>query len=643
MYWRWTRLVELHDFDLISTRKVFFIIIIIIKKQLSNCSILGIIIIQLFISVFTLFRPESGYWSYDELSPPVSCSLAFPCPGALDTISQSVTVLSVTSTNTNRAPSILSDGSTNTRQCAVGYSGVLCNTCADGYYSDGQSGVCLSCGSSNNLNSQLRGLEAAVVILFGSLTLIIIFGSARIVGTSFDLVRNFQQLIVVGMIGCSSFPNDSSIQKLATFFNFVSVINFNVNAFKPGCSVSNLSFLDIFFTVCLVVLCVSVLFLIASIARASVAFPIESSILKLLNRVLWNKKTTKKSNTAANHDQNLNQNQNQNHDNTDIDTDIDSTAVAVTKHNKIWTFREAMGFKKNSFITENSSKPLFELEYELNNISFREAFSRRAILSQIVLGFFVYLRLSTYCIKCLQCIAIPESSSVNSSTGEVSTYGGSAKSSNKISVLQADGITQCYSGVHQYSMILVFCLLILFSVGFPLLCCYLLYRRFHRDRKQLENFHFKDIIQLEQSYGYLYNGLRKQTYLYRILQLVFTFIFVMITILPSQINIQLFLSGLLTCTRLLIAAYYMPFVQMTQNYIEILIPSITLLQSILYLGVSSIGDSDYSGKSFVFFLVLLILSVFSLGGLLYVKKHKHKKLKVRDLNVKEIEVEPNEN
>ena len=88
-------------------------------------------------------------------------------------------------------------------------------------------------------------------------------------------------------------------------------------------------------------------------------------------------------------------------------------------------------------------------------------FRARVTHSHLILGSIMYLRLTTLELQALNCTTVVQ------------------RDGSILQVLKVDLSTVCYQGAHQQAMFVVWPVLLLYCVGFPLLCCVLLYRSFH--------------------------------------------------------------------------------------------------------------------------------------------------------------------
>jgi len=180
--------------------------------------------------------PKPGYWSYSQNSLPVACDVADHCPGIDPTEAMS-------ETSNGEAP--------DTQVCVAGYTGAGCKSCADGYYE--LSSRCYSCGDSTDQSAQFAALVlGAVAVTAGLAASVAIFDAPWLV----EIVECFlalQQVSELGAQGSKDIPGDAG-RGLATFFSFISIVNFDLQILQPGCSVPSFTFLSLFwFTIALII------------------------------------------------------------------------------------------------------------------------------------------------------------------------------------------------------------------------------------------------------------------------------------------------------------------------------------------------------------------------------------------------------
>ena len=356
--------------------------------------------------------PLPGYWSFSETSQPVECALPQACPGALS------------------SPTVTASGTRLTQVCAAGYAGAFCVDCDVGYYADLQR--CLSCGLESAELTELVALLCIAAALFVSLSVAVAVASANHLSTAVSAVLVVQHLSVVGKLGGQQVP--SSLTWLVQTFSIISMLNFDIQFVKPGCVVSVLSFLTVYWATLGLVVLASVLFMAASAVRA------------LCSR------------RGAAHQQ---------RDKQAVEADMVSRLAkqaeqhglspTQARRRSVLVVAAAATASAAAAGTAHAAGAAPGLDAD-----WRWRFRARIIHSHLILGSILYLRLTTMAFQAVNCTDVVQAD-------------GSLQS-----VLQVDLTTPCYRGAHLWTAIgLAWPMLTVFSVGFPLLCFRLLYRSFH--------------------------------------------------------------------------------------------------------------------------------------------------------------------
>ena len=316
------------------------------------------------------------------------------------------------------SPTLTAGGSRMTEVCAEGYTGQYCITCAAGYYTDVPR--CLSCGLESAELTELVALLGIAALLFLSLAVAVATASANNLSTAVSAVLVVQHLSVVGKLAGQQVP--ATLTWLVQTFSILSMLNFDIQFIKPGCVVGELSFLTVYWCTIGLMSGVSVLFVVASAVRALLARRAEEK----------------------------------------------SRGAGQRTEETHWR----LGSETRSWQAHKPSHQLCQSELELestaatrptvtNSLSWRWRFRARVIHSHLILGSILYLRLTTMGFQAINCTHVLQSD------GQYEL------------LLQIDMTTRCYVGTHLYSAFFFIPTLVVFSVGFPLLCFWLLYRSFH--------------------------------------------------------------------------------------------------------------------------------------------------------------------
>ena len=187
--------------------------------------------------------PLPGYWSYSELSAPVSCALPAACPGALV------------------SPDSLPDGARTIAVCAEGYNGTSCTHCAAGCHSSLQQ--CLSCGLESAEKTQLSILLLLAVGLFFAVAAAVALLTATQLSVAVASTLLLQHLSVVGKLAGQLLSNHSSAW-VSEMFSIVAMMNFDIEFVKSGCVVPAIPFLEVFWLTLGVIAFTSVMFIMAA-------------------------------------------------------------------------------------------------------------------------------------------------------------------------------------------------------------------------------------------------------------------------------------------------------------------------------------------------------------------------------------------
>ena len=190
--------------------------------------------------------PLPGYWSWNEVAAPTACALPLACPGAL---SQS---------------QLAADGARQTSNCAEGFTGPLCASCAAGYYQVSQR--CLSCGLQSTDRDELGVLLTVALALFVSMAVCVATLSPTALSSAVSSLLFVQHLSVIGKLGASQVPSDMTW--LSQVFGVLSLLNWEPGFIKAGCVTPELSFLSVYAATLGMVVLTSGMFTAASLLRA---------------------------------------------------------------------------------------------------------------------------------------------------------------------------------------------------------------------------------------------------------------------------------------------------------------------------------------------------------------------------------------
>lgn len=192
--------------------------------------------------------PIRGWWSENEMIDPTRCRLPQSCPGSI---------------GEERPPVTLDSGARQTNNCATGYMGIGCGTCAP-TYALSTFGECISCGLTADERYGVTSVVITAVVLAAVLSACVaIFDEERMALAATGLM-GLQRAVTTGQI-CASHYGSATISDI---FAQLSFFNFDLQFVKPGCTVSRLSYDGVFWGTIVVCLIAAILFIFASFLRA---------------------------------------------------------------------------------------------------------------------------------------------------------------------------------------------------------------------------------------------------------------------------------------------------------------------------------------------------------------------------------------
>jgi hypothetical protein len=152
-------------------------------------------------------------------------------------------------------------GERSTDICATidGYTDDFCSRCGDGFYKENE--VCRACGGDEN--GEFLTLVIVAVIMFGILTAGIATLNNHDLSIFVDVIITLQQLSLVSKVAGTYVSNPTLVRIIELF----SLANFDVQFFKPGCSVGKVDFSLFFYITLALVIAVGFLFIAATTLR----------------------------------------------------------------------------------------------------------------------------------------------------------------------------------------------------------------------------------------------------------------------------------------------------------------------------------------------------------------------------------------
>ena len=212
---------------------------------------------------------------------------------------------------------------------------------------------------------------------------------------------------------------------LAEAFTVISMCNFDVTFVKPGCSTPQLSFLDVYWLTLAMVALSSALFTAASGTRALLAMRRHRRQMQELS--------TPRSPPPS-------------------EPQPDAPTCSTPK---VMEPQSPLASPHGGVVEEPSAWWLFRA---------------RLMHSHLILGSILYLRLTTLELQALNCTSVTQ------------------QDGSSLEVLKVDLSTVCNEGAHFRALFMVWPLFLLYVLGFPVLCCFLLYRQFHAVAKARAGF-----------------------------------------------------------------------------------------------------------------------------------------------------------
>jgi hypothetical protein len=164
-------------------------------------------------------------------------------------------------------------GGVETRMCTdhLGYTGEFCASCISTgpstFYRDYLR--CRPCRGEAEDRTELSLKILGALILFALIAIAVAFFNENILTNLVGTVICLQQFAVIGRFATSSLPATTSTDSAATFFSILSIFNFEIDFYKPSCSVGRFYFPDIYFGTLVIILIAAVVFVLASLVRST--------------------------------------------------------------------------------------------------------------------------------------------------------------------------------------------------------------------------------------------------------------------------------------------------------------------------------------------------------------------------------------
>ena len=564
--------------------------------------------------------PIQGYWSFDELVEPGQCEVASACCGALGE-SPACPVRAAT------------DGGRDTQRCdeQLGYTGEFCATCVTpNYYRD--SNKCLPCDPEDD------GEFALLVIVFLALMTIIAVGVAGFtvghVSTVVSGLLALQQLVYGGRMASSHLTSETG-QRLADVFRALSFLTFDIEFIKPSCFVSQaFTFTDIFWGTLILGAIAMVLFAFASALYAAFLYKVT---IKTILPCLFSQKSP---------EEELEDKEDFLKDLDDevilegIEDDDDPNGVGnnttVVTDGKVEVEEQEEEYVYSSSASTSASSPVYSYSNsypdptypaaaaaaaagpaggagasgpividedkltlavgdpeDVPEVTFWNRMLTRVQLAGIILLVVMYFQIALRCLQGVYCVDV---------NGE--------------DRLKVELTTLCYEGEHKMAAIVIWVLLAVYVVGFPVSMGIIMARAYLQG----------NVVALRTGqYGFLTRGLKLRYFWFRILSLGITLAIVTQSVLFEEPTAKLFVLALSMLINTLLVAALWPFRAVHNNVIQMVVGLLSGLQGVLFLDAESFDGDDRTSLRNALAIILAVSLLLVIGATIWHLKRQRKK------------------
>jgi hypothetical protein len=311
-----------------------------------------------------------------------------------------------------------------TRVCATGYKDSACALCDEGYYMS--ENRCWSCGSDSSSQAYFALM---VIVAFGLVVLLSVSVAvlrAEHLAQVVTAVIVVQNVVQVGKSGSTTLPD--SAQFIAEFFNAASVVNFDIQYFKPGCTGPVINFLQLFWYTFLLLVSTGACFFLACVVRRLLRLRIEAKEI-----VEEKKRSMQRSATIEMmRQQSLAQSP----------EEKQKTLARIETEMRLEQEKKARDFSNAMYVSPQSD------------------FHRRLLHSLLILLSIYYLKLTTLCVRGLVCSTQPDPAPLDGSTASTSSS----------LYLVVDSSIRCYESYHAATVAFIFIFFLVYVIGFPVFC-----------------------------------------------------------------------------------------------------------------------------------------------------------------------------
>ncbi|KNC54831.1 uncharacterized protein AMSG_11660 [Thecamonas trahens ATCC 50062] len=467
------------------------------------------------------FWPRAGYWSPSETVPPTMCRLPAACPGAMGE-------------DDKYPPRMDDDGVRMTMQCAKGYADEFCSTCEDEYYQE--YGVCRACGSDASVKA-----EVALMLIVASVYFIVVLGSlflfsAQTLVSVVSVLVAAQQMVIVCKVGLQQLSGSMTSPIFPTIVRVLSIINFEIEVVKPGCSVGALSFVSLYTgTVVIVVLAGFMFIAVVWVRTHSCLARSAHRATSVLNLPTLRNELSSSSSSSSS-----------------MVLDGNSSIYGSSiPHHEAFARSNArlVASLRSGTATSLNTTQLLQERLEDSRTVGRTPLSRKDIMRSrskhaiMILFALSYLQLSLRTLEALNCIKVGD---------------GSLR-------LVAEMRVTCYEGEHLRAAVLAWIILVGVCVAFPVWMCMTGIQMY----RALRALNMVVIDVAMEAYGFLLHGLKPPFFWFRALQFVSTFAFVAETVFLGESGPRIFATIVNFTVTMLVVAILDPFIHELHTLLSI--------------------------------------------------------------------------
>eukprot|EP01112_Ceratiomyxa_fruticulosa_P012240 TRINITY_DN3383_c0_g1_i2.p1 TRINITY_DN3383_c0_g1~~TRINITY_DN3383_c0_g1_i2.p1 ORF type:complete len:695 (-),score=96.94 TRINITY_DN3383_c0_g1_i2:244-2328(-) len=492
--------------------------------------------------------PIPGWWSENTTVAPIHCPVEGACQGF-----KVVTTCELYSEN-DYCDKCLPCYASNNRTSR-------CSDCDTDCYMLQPSKVCVSC-----LTGTVSPAAMIVValIFFSIITFGIIVLDDNYLDNGVGLLLALQQLVQIG--GATATDLSRSVQD---FFNLASLILFDYTFVEPGCNVAYVTFPEVYGGTLIVLLAFAVVFTLGAAFRSWLLLRKHKGVNQsgITRTFTLMSVMTAKQQSAGFLVRFL------------ISLIIGPLQQAKTPDNKVEKDdTEELDIPSNNSSTRKRRSRATVHVHFLDD--WKEAFKRRAIRSLLILFTITYYIITYRTFQALNCVQDP--------------------STPLWTRLKVELHLRCFHDEHRQIAPVAFIVLILDTIGFPLLCCYLIYKATKAGI---------DIPLYRDSFGYLYRGLRKKGVWFRLTPFIFNITVAFeVTFRDNQLGMTyVFINLMLFLLNTGMVIYAWPFLN---KFLNIIFIGAGLARVVYLLALLGAVGHNYSRNMKIAYWVIVALGIF---------------------------------